>query len=223
VAFLDDDAVPRPGWLAGLCAPLGSAGVAGVGGHVSADWAEDRPDWFPPEFDWVVGCSYRGQVVGEARNPIGANMAFRRTALVDAGGFRPGLGRVGTIPLGCEETELGLRVRRLGMGSCVIVEDAAVDHHVPAGRCERRYFVRRCFAEGVSKAIVRRWSAGAPALGAERDHVRLLAGRAASSVGDAVAARSLDPLDQALMIAAGTAAAAAGFLTGALRTERSPA
>jgi hypothetical protein len=69
----------------------------------------------PEEFDWVVGCSYRGLPAGEAliRNPIGSSMSLRRQAAVEAGGFRPEVGRVGTFPVGCEETELAIRLRRL--------------------------------------------------------------------------------------------------------------
>ena len=43
-------------------------------------WAASRPGWIPEEFLWVMGCSYRGIPPGDAvvRNPICANMSFRR-------------------------------------------------------------------------------------------------------------------------------------------------
>src|SRR5689334_1846418 len=50
-------------------------GIGGgrIGGPL---WASGEPRWFPPEFGWVVGCSYPGQPERTAvvRNPIGANM-----------------------------------------------------------------------------------------------------------------------------------------------------
>src|SRR5262249_47582484 len=92
---------------------LDARGV-GVGGLVKPAFEAGRPDWFPPELDWVVGCSYQGMPVRSApvRNFIGANMSFRREIVADLHGFSTGLGRVGTTPLGCEETELCLRSSR---------------------------------------------------------------------------------------------------------------
>ena len=112
VAFLDDDAAAETEWLQRLCRHYDDPHVVGVGGRVVPEWASGRPAWFPPEFDWVVGCSYRGLPVDAApvRNPIGANMSFRRDMVVEIGGFSPGLGRIGSVPLGCEETELSLRL-----------------------------------------------------------------------------------------------------------------
>src|SRR5439155_54307 len=74
----------------------------------------ERPTWHPPEFGWVVGCSYRGLPVEPApvRNLIGCNMSMRRELFDAVGGFTHGIGRIGTIPLGCEETEWCIRVRQ---------------------------------------------------------------------------------------------------------------
>ncbi len=158
VAFLDDDAVPESGWLAALEAPFDDSRVAVTGGHAEPDWAGGRaPGWLPPEFLWVVGCSFRGQVTdGDARNPIGCSMAFRRSALELAGPFDPDVGRLGAIPLGCEETEICLRLRRADpTARIVMTSDSVVRHHVPAARQTLRYFLRRGFYEGVSKAVIR--------------------------------------------------------------------
>jgi glycosyltransferase involved in cell wall biosynthesis len=80
VAFLDDDAAAEPEWLAHLTAPYTHERVVGVGRLVVPRWAAKPPAWFPGEFGWVVGCSYRGLPEGlvQVRNPIGANMSFRR-------------------------------------------------------------------------------------------------------------------------------------------------
>ena len=83
-----------------------------TGGSVHPLWPGPRPQWLPPAFDWVVGCSYLGlpEKTGAVRNPIGANMSMRTRPALDAGGFDTGLGRVGTRPVGCEETELAIRL-----------------------------------------------------------------------------------------------------------------
>ncbi|HET7094259.1 MAG TPA: glycosyltransferase family 2 protein, partial [Thermomicrobiales bacterium] len=113
VAFLDDDATAAPDWLHQLCAAYDDPWVLGVGGAVEPAWAGGRPAWFPDEFDWVVGCTYRGMPgqTAPVRNLIGANMSFRRCVLEAVGGFRSGIGRIGALPVGCEETELCIRGR----------------------------------------------------------------------------------------------------------------
>ena len=97
-------------------------------------WVAGEPRWFPPEFDWVVGCTHSGmpQQRATVRNLVGANMSLRRAVLDEVGGFRHELGRVGTIPAGCEETDLCIRVgKRWPEGQIVYDPEAAVDHFVP--------------------------------------------------------------------------------------------
>jgi GT2 family glycosyltransferase len=157
VAFLDDDARADASWLEHLVCPYASAHVHGTGGVARPNWSTGRPDWFPDEFLWVVGCSYRGlpETVAPIRNPIGAGMSFRRSVCDEVGGFDTEMGRVAWVPLGCEETVLGIRVvQHHGEGSIVQMPSAVVDHRVGPERATVTYFVRRCFAEGISKAAV---------------------------------------------------------------------
>src|SRR5260370_3129049 len=96
-----------------------------------------EPRWFPEEFYWVVGCTYRGMPgsVAQIRNPIGANMAFRREVFDVVGDFRSEVGRVGTHPVGCEETELCIRVRQhWPHGVFLYQPQACVSHRVPINR-----------------------------------------------------------------------------------------
>jgi glucosyl-dolichyl phosphate glucuronosyltransferase len=174
VAFLDDDALPVDGWLAALVAPFDDPTVVATGGTARPAWADGRPGWFPEEFDWVVGCSYRGQPdgVAEVRNPLGCNMAFRRRVFAGMDGFREGVGRIGRRPLGCEETELCIRLRQRSPGSRILlVPDAVVDHHVTPDRHGFAYFRQRCFAEGISKAAVTDQVGTGDGLSSERSYV----------------------------------------------------
>lgn len=175
VAFLDDDAVPAPDWIERLGAAYADARVLGAGGTVRPDWAAGRPRWFPPEFDWVVGCTHSGmpQETEAVRNLVGANMSFRREALVEAGGFRHELGRVGKIPAGCEETDLCIRIGQRHPEAEILYDPAAVvDHHVPAERGRFSYFSSRCRGEGRSKSILTALVGGDSGLEAERSYVR---------------------------------------------------
>jgi len=221
VVFLDDDATAADGWLSELVRPFEDESVAGVGGSAVPRFEVSRPSWFPSEFDWVIGCSYTGQQTGDVRNPIGCNMAFRRGELLRAGGFHHSLGRVGSIPSGCEETELGIRVNR-GGGRIVMVEGARVEHYVPARRLTRKYFLQRCYAEGRSKAIVSTFAVSnagpsrRAALDPEVRYLGTLARSAQVSVKEASAQRSARPLQAAAMIFVGLVITTAGYGRGRL-------
>jgi glucosyl-dolichyl phosphate glucuronosyltransferase len=218
VVFLDDDARARPGWLGALLAAY-EPGVIAVGGTALPDWEGRRPAWFPSEFDWVVGCSYLGQPSGraEVRNVIGASMSFSSAALRAAGSFDSRLGRVGSRPIGDEETELSIRARRAIPGGRILLEPMAmVDHRVPLARQSVGYFIARCFAEGRSKARLAYIVGGDAALESERVYVRdVLTAGVVRGVRDMVRG-DVSGAARAIAILAGLAATTVGFLAGLL-------
>lgn len=177
VVFLDDDAVPRAGWLDSLRFAFDDPRVAMVGGAVTAAWegGAGAPRWFPEELGWTVGCDYRGLPPDGAaiRNPIGANMAVRRVVFDTVGGFMTELGRRGADGAGCEETELAIRHAAAAPGDRVVrVAAAEVDHFVPRSRQRVAYVLRRCWAEGRSKARLSRRAAIGASLSSEASLLR---------------------------------------------------
>ena len=222
VAFLDDDAAADPDWSGRLLDGYRDPAVLGVGGLVRAYWESGRPAWFPREFDWVVGCCYRGmpEQSSPVRNFIGANMSFRRAVILAAGGFRTDLGRVGNRPLGCEETELCLRIAAADPDGVLLYEPAAaVRHHVPGARATWSYFRSRCYAEGLSKAAVARHAGSGPALASERAYLRTALPRALRRglrPGSGTATATVAAL------ATGVGATALGYAGGRLRAATTP-
>jgi glycosyltransferase involved in cell wall biosynthesis/GT2 family glycosyltransferase len=175
VAFLDDDAVAAPDWIEQLGAAYADPNVLGAGGAIYPEWEQSRPRWFPAEFDWVIGCTHSGmpQHPEAVRNLVGANMSFRREALVEAGGFRHELGRIGKIPAGCEETDLCIRIgHRHPEGTILYDPAASVGHYVPPARGQLSYYSSRCRGEGRSKAILSALVGSDSGLEAERSYVR---------------------------------------------------
>lgn len=172
VAFVDDDAQVCTGWMQQLRDHYKDAKVTGVGGYADPVWPNERPAWFPAEFDWVVGCSHRGLPTrsAEVRNFIGCNMSFRRVSLLAAGGFSTRVGRVDNRPVGCEETELCIRLTQMRSGRLVFDPAIKVRHWVSDDRARLRYFLRRCFLEGVSKQIVGGLVGSSDALRSEREY-----------------------------------------------------
>lgn len=225
IVFLDDDAVAQPGWLAGHARHYEDASVLGVGGQVLPAWEDAPPQWFPPEFGWVVGCSYVGQPTTTApvRNPIGANMSFRRSVIEAVGGFTTSLGRVGTSPEGCEETEFSIRAAAAFSNGTILHEPrASVRHHVPAQRGTWTYFRRRCWAEGRSKARMSRLVSASSALASETAYVRkTLPDGVRRNLVAAGRCRDLALLARATAICAGFFITSAGFTSGRL-TDQAP-
>ncbi|MGN9909545.1 glycosyltransferase family 2 protein [Phytohabitans sp. LJ34] len=100
VAFLDDDVVPDPDWFARLRADLEVPDrVGGVQGRVWVPLPADRPPT-----DWE-----RSTAGLEDSRWITADMAYRRAALVESGGFDERFPRAYR-----EDAELAYRVRRAG-------------------------------------------------------------------------------------------------------------
>jgi GT2 family glycosyltransferase len=216
IAFLDDDAEADTEWLERLVQHYADPDVIGVGGRAMPRWDQAQPSWFPSEFLWVVGCSFTGQPaqVAPVRNMIGCNMSLRRDTLQGAGGFNSALGRVGQVPVGCEETELCIRAQRRHSTAVVLYDpEARVHHRVRAERSRWEYFRRRCFAEGLSKAVVARLVGAGAGLSSERAYTRSTLPRGVwrelrSSVKDPAG------LLRAVAIVAGLTITAAGYLSG---------
>lgn len=225
VVFLDDDAYGEDDWLELLTRPFDDVNVAGSGGWIVPLWEGPKPLWFPRTFYWVLGCSYDGLPPSGStiRNPIGASMAMRRSVFSEVGGFTNGIGRVGKVPLGCEETELCIRHnQRHPDQRFVLVREAIVHHRVPSSRCTWSYYSSRCWAEGISKAAVSSLVGSGDGLAAERRHAMWALPR------DLVASLALvrhhrrDALGHALCVIAGSFLALAGLVRGSLEFRRHP-
>ena len=221
VAFLDDDAIAASDWLERLTVPYADEAVIGVGGSIDPFWPRSRrPIGLPPEFDWVVGCSYRGlpETKSAVRNMIGANMSLRRSVFAEVGGFRSGMGRIDTTPLGCEETELCIRARqRLPAATIVYEPRANVLHRIAHGRTGWRYFRARCYAEGLSKAAVAGRTGSRDGLASERAYVlRTLPRGVLRGVVDTLTLRDLGGALRGFAIIAGLLVTASGYIVGSL-------
>lgn len=218
IAFLDDDAVAAPNWLDQLMQEYTDPQVVGVGGASLPIWVHHQPAWFPEEFNWVVGCSYRGLPPSTAtvRNLIGCNMSFRREVFDTVGGFRNGIGRVNTRPVGCEETELCIRANQRWPDRIMVYKpDARVFHHVPGSRASWRYFFARCYFEGIAKAFVSRYIGQKDGLASEWTYsLRTLPNGVIRGLSHTAVNFDPNGLARALAIVAGLGVTATGYLVG---------
>lgn len=221
VAFLDDDAVAAPDWLEFLIEAYADSDVIGVGGRIDPVWPERRPAGLPPEFDWVVGCTYRGLPTERSavRNMIGANMSLRSDVLSRIGGFSSELGRIGNRPLGCEETELCIRAQQSLPGATILYEPRArVHHRVTPERMRWSYFHSRCYSEGLSKAAVAARAGKSDGLASEREYaLRTLPRGVLRSISEALRGRELAGMVRSVAIITGLLVTTVGYAVGLVR------
>jgi glucosyl-dolichyl phosphate glucuronosyltransferase len=217
IVFLDDDAIPLDGWLDALRAPYANKRVYGVGGSAKPHWLGGQPGWFPEEFLWVVGCSHLGlsSDTHPVRNLVGANMSFRKAAFDHVGGFAEQLGRIRERLLGCEETEFSIRLTQANPDAIILYEPSSqVEHHITQQQASLGYFVRRCWAEGISKAEVSRRVGRSRALSAERHYALRILPRGVWNGLHASVRGDLWGAARSVVIVLGLLATAAGYCAG---------
>lgn len=220
VAFLDDDAIAQPDWLEQLLSTYVSDEIVGVGGKIDPLWLSGRPAWFPEEFNWVVGCSYRGLPTDTdaVRNLIGCNMSYRRSVIEQMDGFRNGIGHVGGRPQGDDETEFCIRLRQTMPSAVLLFQPLAqVSHKVPISRANGSYYRWRCYLEGRSKALLSRLVGRNDGLSSEWTYtMRILPSGMWHGVRVSLSEGNLNGIRRSVAIAAGLLITTFGYGLGTL-------
>lgn len=151
VVFVDDDIVVGDGWLSALVEPLLTPDVVATVGPIELEWAGECPRWLTPNLEsW-----YSALDLGSETRPLGAhehgwaaNLAVRRRAGVDIGGFDTRLGP-GTAAAFGDDVDFLDRLRARG-GTVVFAGGARVRHVVGPERLRLRWLVRRAYRQGVT-------------------------------------------------------------------------
>ncbi|MGQ3410851.1 glucosyl-dolichyl phosphate glucuronosyltransferase [Natrinema sp. LN54] len=156
VAFIDDDAVAEDDWVAELARVYDETDAIAVGGDVVPDWVTEKPDFFPAEFYWLVGCVEPGFAEDgeEVRNTYGSNISYRRSVFLAVGGYDPNTGRKGDQHLQAHEAPVGIRLLEQYGKGMIFTEDAVVHHKLFDYRGDFQWLVFRSFWQGYSKRIM---------------------------------------------------------------------
>lgn len=158
LAYIDDDAVPDPGWVAAIVqAGDASPAPAALGGRIVPAFEAPLPAWWPPELVGVLtvithdAAGIVGESLPRGVEPYGANFIVRGDALAAIGGFPEGLGRIGNRLLSNEES---LVLRRMEAAGGRIAYDPAIQvtHSIQAERLQPAWLLRRQYWQGVSAA-----------------------------------------------------------------------
>ena len=147
---------------------------------------------------------------------------IRREVFDAVGAFREGIGRVGTRPVGDEETELCIRARqRWPHREFLYDPDARIHHRVPENRARWNYLRSRCFAEGLSKALIVQFIGVGDGLQTERSYTtRILPQGVLRGIADAVRRRDPAGLARAAAIIVGFVCTATGYVVGTIDSRR---
>ena len=164
IALTDDDVVPAEDWLVRIADHFQAEDVVFVFGKVLPRWEVPPPAellttaardiWGPLALidygDKPV--RYDAKSFGRKRLPIGANLAVRRDALEQVGGWRTDLGKVDNSLIAGEDHELCVRLFHAGLYSGLYDPAVVVRHFVPASRLSRLYFRRWFYWHGRTMA-----------------------------------------------------------------------
>jgi glycosyltransferase involved in cell wall biosynthesis len=157
IAYLDDDAFAADGWAAAMLGAFAAFDPppACVAGKVVPLWETVKPLWLEPSLVDPLGRSVDDgdglTLLTHGTWAIGANMAFTRPALAEAGGFRPEFGYRGRKLVPAEESILQQELEDRGY-TRAYQPAAAVSHLIGADRLKRSWFLRRYYWEGVAGA-----------------------------------------------------------------------
>ncbi len=160
-AFMDDDVIVEPSWLAELVAPFADQKLAGTGGRIFPDWKTEKPAWLPLADRYglaPLAMFDLGPTAGPLHEaPFGTNMAYRSGVFEKHGNFRTDLGPRPGSEIRNEDSEFGERVLAAGE-SLWYAPSAVVHHEVPEKRLYPEYFLKWWFDK--SRADIR--EAGIP-------------------------------------------------------------
>ncbi|HHX65108.1 MAG TPA: glycosyltransferase family 2 protein [Chloroflexi bacterium] len=159
LVYVDDDVLMPEEWLYWMTRHFADPQVGCVGGKVVGAWEVDPPAWFDQFDEGHLSLLDLGDEPMELCLPTcvwGCNMAVRRTALFQVGGFNPdAFGDRRDIWMR-GDGECGLQYRLYHAGYRVIYEPRAwLYHRISASRLAPQQLYRRLFDQGISDSYAR--------------------------------------------------------------------
>jgi len=179
LAFLDDDEVAEPGWLAAFAARVRAGDCDGLFGPVLPQLERDVTPWLRAEAFYARARHPTGTRLGRAE--LSTSNAFVRRSLLERRRFDPALGLRGG-----SDTELFGRLLELG-ARFLWCDEARVHEWVPPARHRLGWLAQRAFRGGFVHTLLEQRRRGRTAA-ALRGWPRSLAGLALCALGLPLAA-----------------------------------
>lgn len=155
LGFLDDDLFVPSSWLSAVLDCFKRTGAACVGGRTLIHWEGEPDPVLRACENELVGMDMgeRDRALRGRRTPGGGNAAFRRSVFADGLRFSTELGRVGTVLLSGEDSEVMARL--LGSGQSIwYCAGAVVRHRTGGQQMTPARVVRLRYWFGISYAIM---------------------------------------------------------------------
>jgi glucosyl-dolichyl phosphate glucuronosyltransferase len=163
-AYIDDDAVAAPDWVAQIRRVIleEDRPPAVLGGRVLPVWERPLPAWWPASLKGVLSIiehegrgEYRTPDLPPGLAPWTVNMVVERAAMLEAGGFDERLGRHGGILLSDEDKQLAWRLQASGRPARYDSR-ILVHHSIQAERMTPEWLIDRLYWQGFSTVLTRR-------------------------------------------------------------------
>lgn len=164
IAFVDDDCLLDPKWVAAAVAFARERPRAGAfGGRVRLLW-EGEPSRLARECEWALARQERGEAAVRLADRgcdhlVGAGLVVRRDALEQSGWIQRGkmMGRTGKALTGGDDAEISLRIRAAGW-ELWYTPALHIDHVLPAWRGDYEYLAR--LHRSIGRALPYTWIVG---------------------------------------------------------------
>jgi glycosyltransferase involved in cell wall biosynthesis len=155
VAFIDDDAIPVPGWLFHIEKNILEHEPDCICGPYTPYYTSEKPDWFKDKYE-IRALGNTRHVVPRGTTHGGSNMTWKRSILFDVGGFNANLGVRGDKFIAGEDTDLFQRYWRNVNGKIIYDPEVEILHWVPAYKMRVGYVLKRYLAVGILVAKLKR-------------------------------------------------------------------
>ena len=134
--------------------------IIGITGPGLPMWEDERMNWLPKEFHWIVSSTAWWQGKKEVRSAWGMNMSFRREAFnycmfsTDFGQTTGGKEAWKAGPVDDAEFSINLRLKTKKL--IMYLPQVKVYHKVYKYRLSNKFIRGQCYWQGYSKAILKK-------------------------------------------------------------------
>ena len=162
LVYTDDDIVVHPNWLTNIVTALRSTHAACVGGKIHLDWEMPRPPWLNANLLGHLGYLDLGEEPIELSTRenyrdygprlYGANIAVKSSVAEKYGYFNTNMGPKAEKMYHAEDTHFIETLIQSGE-DVYYIPDVIVNHCIPGKNIRKKYFRKRVFHQGESRAV----------------------------------------------------------------------
>ncbi len=160
IAYIDDDGIAYSDWLENMAKGIKGQNekFAGITGAIFPIWEIPRPRWLLHNFDTMYSIySHRDKRTvirqGVKVDVFGGNMVWKRSLLIEFGGFNKNLGREKNKLISGEESLTAERMIDKGY-EFIYDPKMRIKHHIHKSRINIMWLIKRSFWGGYTRIAV---------------------------------------------------------------------